>query len=65
MRSLYAGQRHGDRHDELKAGIELAPGVNNLTVTATDNNGVTATDTITVTYAPTFPGDTMAGALGV
>ena len=45
-----------------QAGITLAPGVDTITVTATDDNLITSTDTITVTYGPTFPGATMAGA---
>ena len=44
--------------------IPLKPGVNNITVTATDSNLNASTDSIAVTYAPTFPGNTLAVAMG-
>lgn len=45
-------------------GIPLRVGINNITVTATDTSGGTATDTQGITYVPTFPGNTLAGAWG-
>lgn len=43
-------------------GIPLGVGLNNITVTYTDATGVQTTDQRAVTYAPTFPGNTLAGA---
>lgn len=45
--------------------VTLAVGLNHITVIATDDNNNTSSDTITVTYAPTFPGNTLAGAWGL
>lgn len=45
------------------ADITLLPGVNNITVTATDSGG-TATDQIAVTYTPGHPGNALVGAWG-
>lgn len=46
-----------------QSGITLLAGINIITVRATTSAG-TATDTLTVTYTPTFPGATLAGAWG-
>jgi hypothetical protein len=46
------------------ANLSLAPGANIIIVTITDSNGGISTDTITVNYVPTFPGNTLAGAWG-
>jgi concanavalin A-like lectin/glucanase superfamily protein len=46
------------------AGIPLLAGVNNITVTANDGAGNISTDQIAVTYVPTFPGNSLAGAWG-
>lgn len=42
--------------------IPLSAGINNLVVTYTDTAGVQTTDNLVVTYAPTFLGNTLAGA---
>jgi len=42
--------------------ITLKPGINTITVTGTDASANQASDTITVTYAPTFPGNSLVGA---
>lgn len=42
--------------------IPLLSGLNTITVTVTNSNGQSATDIITITYIPTFPGNAMAGA---
>ncbi len=45
--------------------LSLAPGVNVITITVFDTaSGNTSSDTITVNYVPTFPGNTLAGAWG-
>jgi hypothetical protein len=44
--------------------ITLLSGVNNVTVTATDSNNITGSALVVVTYTPTFPGNTLAGAWG-
>jgi len=44
--------------------IPLQSGVNNITVTADDGAGNISTDQIAVTYAPSFSGNTLAGAWG-
>lgn len=43
--------------------ITLLPGINIITVTATDTGGL-GTAVITVTYVPTFPGNALVGAWG-
>ncbi len=45
--------------------LSLAPGRNIITITVFDTaSGNTSTDTITVTYTPSFPGNTLAGSWG-
>jgi hypothetical protein len=44
--------------------LNLAPGVNIVTVTVTDSSGNASTDTLTVNYVPSFPGNTLAGSWG-
>ncbi len=44
--------------------LTLAPGVNIVTVTVTDSGGNASSDTVTVNWTPTFPGNTLAGAWG-
>ncbi len=44
--------------------LSLAPGANIITILVTDSTGGTSTDVLTVTYTPTFPGNTLAGAWG-
>jgi len=44
--------------------LALAPGVNIITVTVTDGSGNASNDTLTVTFTPSFPGNTLAGAWG-
>ncbi len=44
--------------------LNLAPGANIITILVTDSNGGTSTDTLTVTYTPSFPGNTLAGSWG-
>ncbi len=44
--------------------LSLAPGLNIVTVTITDASGSASSDTISVTYTPSFPGNTLAGAWG-
>ena len=45
-------------------GITLLSGINIIVFSATDNQGALTTFTLTVTYAPSFPGNTLAGAWG-
>jgi hypothetical protein len=40
----------------------LKPGINDITVTATDGSGNAGIDQITITSVPTYPGDTTAGS---
>jgi hypothetical protein len=44
--------------------LTLAPGVNLITVIVTDGSGNASNDTLTVTFTPSFPGNTLAGAWG-
>src|SRR5690242_649126 len=44
--------------------ITLKPGINIVTVTGTDASSNSGVDTISVTFAPTFPGNTLVGAWG-
>ncbi len=44
--------------------LSLAPGLNIVTVTITDSSGSASSDTIAVTYTPSFPGNTLAGSWG-
>ncbi len=44
--------------------LSLAPGLNLVTVTITDSSGSASSDTIAVTYTPSFPGNTLAGSWG-
>ncbi len=44
--------------------LSLAPGANIVTVIVTDSSGSSSSDTITVTFVPSFPGNTLAGAWG-
>jgi hypothetical protein len=44
--------------------LALAPGINIITVTVTDGSGNASSDTLTVTFTPSFPGNTLAGAWG-
>jgi hypothetical protein len=44
--------------------LSLAPGLNVITVTVTDTNNNVSTDNLGVTWIPTFPGNTLAGAWG-
>ncbi len=44
--------------------LTLAAGVNIITVVVDDGAGNVSSDTITVTFAPSFPGNTLAGAWG-
>jgi len=48
----------------LFAGIVLKSGVNNITVTATDGSANSSTDSIAITYIPTFPGNSLVAAYG-
>ena len=42
--------------------LTLKAGINILTVTATTSGGASSAATLTITYAPTYPGPTLAGA---
>ncbi len=42
----------------------LAPGANIIQILVTDSVGGTSTDTLTVTFTPSFPGNTLAGSWG-
>ncbi len=44
--------------------LTLAPGVNTITVIVTDSSGNSSSDTLAVTFTPSFPGNTLAGAWG-
>ncbi len=44
--------------------LSLAPGANIITILVTDSTGGTSTDTVTVNYVPSFPGNTLAGSWG-
>lgn len=44
--------------------ITLKPGVNNVTITSSDAANNSGSATIAATYAPTFPGNALAGAWG-
>ncbi len=44
--------------------LTLAPGANIVTVTVNDGSGNVSSDAITVTFTPSFPGNTLAGAWG-
>ncbi len=44
--------------------LSLAPGANVITILVTDSVGSTSTDTVTVNYVPSFPGNTLAGSWG-
>lgn len=46
------------------APLTLAPGINNVTVTADDGSGNRGSASIAINYIPTFPGNTLAGAWG-
>lgn len=56
-----SGNATGTLPNWTVANIALLSGTNPIMVTYTTANG-TAQDSITVTYAPTFPGNTLAGA---
>ncbi len=46
------------------ANLSLAPGANIINVTITDSSGNVSSDSLTVTYTPSFPGNTLAGSWG-
>lgn len=58
-----SGSASGTTTWKTASPLQLRPGVNILTATATDSGGIT-NDTLTVTYTPTFPGNALVGAWG-